>query len=121
MKLSGTQKADIQKTGTVINDHRSTVLRSLAALEKDPANSELRATIEQAHADCGQGIEFIRKMLSNEQYFLVVTMIRAAVLAARPQTSIGEQAKVEPIDTYEASRHRPEDHRDPEELGLERR
>ena len=61
MKLSGTQKADIQKTGTGINDHRSAVLRSLAALEKDPTNSELRATIEQAHADCQKGLEFIRE------------------------------------------------------------
>ena len=55
-----------------------------------------------------KGSSSFGKMLSDEQYFLVVTMIRAAVLAARPQTSIGEQAKVEPIDTYEASRHRPE-------------
>jgi hypothetical protein len=35
-------------------------------------------------------------------------MIRAAVLAARPQMLIGDQPKLEAIDTYDASRYRQE-------------
>ena len=107
MNLSGTRKAYIREMGRAIDDNRSTVLRSTAALEDDPTNALLRAAIEEAHAVCVQRVNNIRQLLSDKQYHLVATMVRAAMLAARPQTLIGEQAKVEPIDTYDASRYRP--------------
>jgi hypothetical protein len=105
MKMEHSRKKEILRSAARINDLRNTILQSMAC----PNDVEDRARIKTAHAECVKEIGVIRKeLLTEQQYQLIATMIRAAILAARPQTEIGDQAKVEAIDTYDASRYRPE-------------
>jgi hypothetical protein len=104
MKMKLSRKNEILGSAARIIDLRHTILQSMASLN----DVEVRARIKTAHAECVKEIGVIRELLTEQQYQLIATMIRAAILAARPQTEIGDQAKVEAIDTYDASRYRPE-------------